>query len=489
MTKVKKIVKKNHELPIQVKATIWFMVCTVLQKSISLLTTPIFTRAMSTEHYGQFTIYNSWVQIFTIFTTLRLNWTVFNKGMSKYKEDRDGYTSTMQTITLSITICLLCIYMLFRNRVNSLIELPTFIMIAMFVELAFFPAVEFWTVRKRYEYVYKPVVFRTLLMAALNAGIGLVVVFLSTEKGYARIGSVIAVNFTFGLSLFIYNLKKAGRMFVKEYAVFAIQFNLPLLIHYLSVYVLDQFDRIMIQKMVGISAAGLYGVAYSAGLLMKIVTQSLNSALVPWQYEKLGKKEFKSMDDMMFVVFSLIAVCSIVFSIMAPELMRILADSRYYEAVYVIPPVAIGMLFSFMYTTIANTEFFFDANKFTMYISVLGAVANVGLNYIGIKMFGYIAAAYTTLICYAIFALAHFIYMTHCVKKSQNVVSVFNGKRLVILGIITVILGTFVIFLYDYALLRYGILVVILIIAVANKSRLLSMWKTIKSSKGKRKKA
>lgn len=79
-------------------------------------------------------------------------------------------------------------------------------------------------------------------------------------------------------------------MWIKwEYAKFALLFNLPLLLHYLSVYVLDQFDKIMIQKMVSISAAGIYSVACNLGLIMKIVTQSVNNALVPWQYEKLEK--------------------------------------------------------------------------------------------------------------------------------------------------------------------------------------------------------
>ena len=94
-----KLLNRYRAIPIAAKASIWFIVCSVLQKCISMITLPVFTRLMSTEQYGQFNVYNSWLQIFTIFVTLRLNYAVFNKGMSKFKEDRDGYTSTMQTIT------------------------------------------------------------------------------------------------------------------------------------------------------------------------------------------------------------------------------------------------------------------------------------------------------------------------------------------------------------------------------------------------------
>ena len=69
---------------------------------------------------------------------------------------------------------------------------------------------------------------------------------------------------------------------------FALLFNLPLLPHYAAMYVLDAFDRIMIQAMVGFSAAALYSVACNLGNVLKIVTNSINNSIVPWMYEKLG---------------------------------------------------------------------------------------------------------------------------------------------------------------------------------------------------------
>lgn len=480
MNFIKKLLKKYNQIPIAAKATIWFMFCTMLQKCISLLTTPIFTRIMTTEQYGQFSIYSSWLQIFTIITTLRLNWAVFNKGMSKYKDDRDGYTSSMQTLTAMITMCVFIIYLIFHKQINALTELPTFIMLAIFAELLVTPAIDFWTIRKRYEYIYKPVVFRTILMAMLNAGLGICAVLLADEKGYARILSCVCVNICFGSVLFIYNLKKGKKIFCWEYAKFAILFNLPLLVHYLSTYVLDQFDRIMIQKMVSISAAGIYSVAYSAGLVMKIVTQSINNALVPWQYEKLEKKEFRSLDDTLVLIFSGVAGVALLFSAFAPEIMKVLADEKYYEAVYVIPPVALGMFFSFAYTTFANVEFFFDQNKFTMYISMAGAVLNILLNYFGIRTFGYIAAAYTTLICYVLFSAAHYIYMTNCLKKVSQFNQVFNSKRLIVLAVIVLIFGILVVYLYDKILIRYALIFITCMGIVLKRKQIMTVAQTIR---------
>lgn len=479
MKTIKKLLKKYNDIPIVAKATIWFMFCSIIQKCISLLTTPIFTRLMTTTQYGQYSVYSSWLQIFTIITTLRLNYAVFNKGMSKYKSDRDSYTSTMQSFTALLTIFCFFIYLIFHNQINRLTELPTFIMVAMFLELLVEPAISFWSIRKRYEYIYKPVVFRTLIMAVLNASIGVVAVVLSDEKGYARILTCVLVNVCFGMILFYANFKNAKHKFVFEYVKFAVLFNLPLLLHYFSQYILDQFDRIMVQKMCGIAIVGIYGVAYNVGLIIKIVTGSVNSAIVPWQYDKLEKRKFKELDDTTFSILIGVAGCTFLFSAFAPEIMKILADSKYYEAVYVIPPVALGMFFSFAYTTFANVEFFYNQTKFTMFISAGGALVNIILNYIGIKIFGYIAAAYTTLICYIIFAFSHYIYMVHSVKKAEGIEGIFSTKRLFILSLLVIALGVFVIFFYDKMIIRYTLIGIILVLCLVYKNKIKNVIGTL----------
>lgn len=480
---IKNLLKKYNSIPVAAKATLWFMFASVLQKGISVITTPIFTRIMTPEQYGQYSVYNSWLQIFTIITTLRLNWAVFNKGMSKYKNDRDAYTATMQSTTFIITCIVFLIYLIFRKQINELTELPTFIMIGIFAELLVTPAIDFWSLRKRYEYQYKPVVFRTILFSFLNAFLGVIAVFFAEEKGYARIFTCILVNICFGLGLFVYNYLKAKVIFKPEYAKFAIGFNLPLLLHYFSQYVLDQFDRIMIQKMVNVASAGLYSVAYQAGMLLKIVTQSINNALVPWQYDKLEKKQFKELDDVLFIVYMLVGGCALVFSAFAPELMRILADEKYYEAVYIIPPVTLGLFFLFMYTTIANVEFFFDRNKFTVFISMIGAVLNVILNYFGIKLFGYMAAAYTTLFCYIVFAAGHYVYMTRSVKKLLNIDKVFDVKRIILLSSVLLISGLTIMIFYEKMIVRYAIICVCLVIAFKKRKRIISALKLVKKEK------
>lgn len=479
MTIVSGIMNKYKRVPITVKATVWFIIASTLQKSISFLTTPIFTRMMSPAQFGQYSVYTSWLNMLTILVTLRLNWAAFNKGMSRFKDDRYAYTSTMQTITALLTAFFLLIYLLFKKQINILFDLPAIIILLMFAEMFVTPAIDFWTVQKRYEYQYKPVVIKTLLYALFNSVIGIVAVVFSEEKGYARILSCVFVNLVFGLTVFTYNRKRGKVWFRKEYAVFALTFVLPLLLHYFSQYVLGQFDRIMIQKMAGIAAAGLYSVAYNAGMVMKLITQNINSALVPWQYGKLEKNDILSVDNTMYKVYIGVAICLFIFISFAPEAMYLLADKEYYEAVYVIPPVAMGLFFLFMYTTIANVEFYYEETRFTIYISVAGALLNIVLNFFGITYFGYVAAAYTTLICYIYFSIAHYIYTNHCVKRKCGISKAFNLKRLTLVSLAFVICSSMMTLLYGNLLVRFVIIGVLLIILYIKRDTLTQMIKIV----------
>lgn len=60
---------KYRSMSAPAKASLWFVICSVLQKGIAFLTTPLFTRVLSQEEYGTVSIYNSWLAVITILAT------------------------------------------------------------------------------------------------------------------------------------------------------------------------------------------------------------------------------------------------------------------------------------------------------------------------------------------------------------------------------------------------------------------------------------
>ena len=479
---ISKINNKYSKLSIVAKATIWFMICSTLQRIILILTTPLFTRLMSTEQYGQYTVYTSWLQVFTIITTLRLNAGGFNKAMSKFPEKRDEFVSTNQTITSVLTLLFFIMYLIFINQINSFTELGTLVTLSMFAELLFTPAISFWTIRQRYEYKYRSVVLVTILIALMNAGFGLLAVLLTpVEKGTARIISCIVVQVVVGLVLYIRNYLKSKKTFNLEHAKYAMGFCLPLLPHYLSIYVLDQSDRIMIQKLCGESDAGIYGVAYSACMVMKIVTESITSALVPWMYNKLEVEKTKDIKKKIMPLIYIVILAISIFIAFAPEVIIFLAGEEYSKAIYVIPPVTASVFFLFIYTIFANVEFFFESKKFTMFVSIIGAVLNIILNYVFIKVFGFVVAGYTTLLCYMIFAFGHYLYVCIIFKKNK-IKNIFSFYDLLLPSIVIVIICILMSVLYSFYIIRYSVIFFIMILCFILKNKIYYIIANIKNN-------
>jgi len=465
---LKKALEKYHRIPLPAKAAGWFMVCAILQKSISIITTPIFTRILTTSQYGQYSMYQAWLAILSLITTFRLTYSVFNKGMLKYSKEKDIYTSTMQMTITGITILCLVVYLFCMDSINHVTELGSTITLFIFLELLFEPAMTLWMLRQRYDFKYKKVVIATVLLAILNPLVGVTAVLLSKDKGLVRILSCIVVTSCFGLFFYIVNLTKSKCWFKVKYAVFALKFNVPLMPHYLSTYILSQSDRIMIQKLRNLSEAGIYGVAYSLGMVMKIVTDGINISIVPWMYRKLEDKEYDEVAKVVHSLTMLVMLLCILFIIFAPDLIGLLAGAKYQRAVDVILPIAASIFYIFVFGILGNIQIFYDANKFTMYVSIIGAVMNIILNYLFIPRYGFVAAGYTTLVCYMFFTMAHFLFTVRLLRRKIGS-GLFKMKRLLIMSLLlsgTVILMSI---LYKYFVIRYLLIVIIMLVLLTKR--------------------
>ena len=115
-----------------------------------------------------------------------------------------------------------------------------------------------------------------------------------------------------------------------------------------------------------------------------------------------------------------------------------------------------------------------------MYASVITAITNIVLNMIFIPLFGFVAAGYTTLVCYGLFALSQFVFMNKACKEA-GMPAVYNTK--VIWGIATLFVGVSIMisFLYKYTWQRYVTITIIFIVVVSflvkKKQMLLKIFK------------
>ena len=479
-----KVKSKWNEIPIEARASIAYIICDIIQHGLAFFTLPLFAKhLLTTEEYGQVTIYASWSGILTLFLTLNLAYGSFAKAMVKYEDDRDGYISAIEGITVALSLIFLAIYLPFHSLWNRLFELPTYIICIMVMELLSVNAVMLWSGKKRFEYRYVEVIAVTLFIAFSTPAMAVLLIFNSDEKGYARIIGFAIVNITVGFSIFVLNLIRGKKFFNKEYWKYALGFNVPLLAYYLSQVIFNQSDRIMISHIVGKSKAAVYGVAYSLAMVLTFVLNAINNSYLPWFYGKIKEEKQEENRGISLGIAIIMAVLLSGVIWYAPEIIQILGGKKYFEARYVIPPVAISVLLLFYSQLFINVEFYYERKKELVWASIGAAITNLVLNWIFIQKYGFVAAGYTTMVSYIIFAFSNYVAMKGVLKDNNEEDVAYNYPGLVLVFLLFCALSAVGMIFYNNLVVRIIITVLVLAIIFIKKDFFIKMYVEIKGKK------
>lgn len=452
---------KNQAL----KSGFWFAICNIVQKSVMLITVPIFTRMMTPEEYGLTAVYQSWNSILSIIVTLSLSLGVFNNGMLHYKDDRDRYISSMQGLSTVSGICFLLVAYLFRSSIATMMGLPEQVVVLMFISFIFQPSFEYWSARSRYEYRYKGLLAATIIYSIFSIIIPVIAVLNGNGNlGTVKIQASLITLIAFSLVFYIYIYFKGKHFYVKPYWKYAFWFNLPLLPNYLSNIILGQSDRIMIGSYCGEEAAGIYSVACYLQTGVTVIIGAANSAFIPWLYERLESKNYGAIQKRVEQLLAMLGVLTFGIVSCAPELIKIMAPEKYYEAIWAVSPVVMGTYLTVMYTLCANVEIYYEKRVFMSCATMIAAGMNVLLNYLLIPVFGYIACAYTTVFCYLIYGIAHYEFMCRIQTADGSVrdFHIYDMHRNIVIYVVTIVLSAGQMLLYQTTIWRYVLLISVL---------------------------
>lgn len=481
-----KYMQKYRQMPAPIKASLWFLMCSFFQKGLSTITTPIFTRILTTEEYGQISVFNSWMSIIAPIVCLNLYSGVYSQGLVKFEEDRKRYSSSLQGLCFTLTAMWGMIYLSGRNFWNNLLSLTTMQGIAMLIMIWASSTFSFWSMNQRVDFKYKKLVLLTVAVSIVQPIVGITLILNSEDKVTARILGIAAVQLVFYFGTFITQMLQGKQFFSKRYWVYALKFNIPLLPHYLSIHLLSSSDRIMISKLVGNGQAGIYNLAHAVALIMTIFNTAMLQTIEPWIYRKL--KENRTMDLAMvaYPTFIAVAIVNILLILFAPEIIAIFAPVEYQEAVWTIPGLALSVFFMFLYTFFATFEFYYEKTSYIASATVGGALLNIVLNYIFIKKFGYIVAGYTTLFSYIVFAILHYYFCHRICKEFMGGVKPYNTKVILAISAGTLLIGLSILLVYPYPLARYGFIVLLLAGLGMFRKRIISTAKMIWATKKER---
>lgn len=473
------LVYRYHNLDIKIKATIWYLICNTIQKSIQFITIPLYVRILTTAEYGNYNVFMTWKDVLIIPITLNLYCGVYTKAMVDYEEDRDRYTSSMQGLGTMITLAYFVMYIVFYNSINHILGYNTYLVLLLFLYYITYPAFSFWITRQRVEYRYKRLVCVTVVLSILTPALSLIFYLNSSLKENALICGTLIVQIIIGSIFYVFHMIHGRVFFIKKYWIYALKYNIPLLPHYLSMLVLAQVDRIMIKNMCGSAKAGIYSVAYQISSLINFVVDALNGAIVPWLYGKYKAKDFDQVKKITNMLCLFIAILSMIAILIAPEIIQIVVTDQYIEAIWIIPAVALSAYYAFCNGFFISVEMYYGATKNVMFASGIGALANIILNFFFIRKYGFIAAGYTTLICYILLFIIHYCFMKNICRDKIGVKEVYDEKIIFFSAGIMFLIMLFCLMIYNNDVIRYFFIILTVFMLIYNNHKILSIIKQI----------
>ena len=433
-----------------------YLIANVIGMAVSLVALPVLTNLLSTAEMGIATSFITLKNIVTIILLLAMYISIDKIFVSvKDYNERYKYLSSIYIFSTIVAILIYIVYFIFQVPINKMLGFNTQMMTLMVLMCILINGctlmVANWNFCNKAKYTF----LYNLLASPISQILSIILVLILPSKKY--LGRIIGVDFfniVLGFVFGIVILKKGKRAFNKNYIKESLQISLPMIPHLLSQIFLSSCDLLMIKSIVGEASAGIYSVAYTISNILYTISLQIFKPWSPWVYRRIENKETDSIKENSKLIMHIVWIFCIGIFTIAPELIKLFINSEYGEASLIVPPICLGIFFQMMYTFFYDIEYYHKKNKQIAIFSVITAVINIILNYVAIHIWGYQAAAYTTIVSYMILCILHYFGMRK-IDKTQY----YDLKTLLVLSSVLILITLANVIFNNSILIRYIILI------------------------------
>lgn len=403
---IKPIIKSQNSI------TILNLVGVLTYQGINFLLTPFLTRALGTAEYGIITVYTTWVNILVPVLGLSTLSAIPHVFLLIDKERKDEYISSLLGLSLVTCIGFSIVFLVFIQPISSLFSLTPLVFALLLIQTLGMICVNFavaYYIQSKRPYQQFAL---TISVALISFILSLVLIYNIQNEESKYLGRIIGFavpNVIAGILVIFLMLRKSRKFFIRDVWRYALPICLPTIFHNLSIIILSQSNRLMLQYMVGLDAVGLYGFIYTVTSILSVIWLALNNAWAPFymEYIKNGEHDIIKKKTKGYCLFY--TIMFVVFVLLLPEIGDIFGGEKYRSVVQLSFILALGFYFIFLYSFAVNYK---TISKKTLSIAsctVICAVLNILLNYFLIPLWGITGSAIATLISYlALFLLHHY---------------------------------------------------------------------------------
>ena len=445
------------------KQTFIYGLATVLPRMLGFILVPLYTNpeVLSVEEYGRVSFIFAYFVLFNVVLAYGME-TAFFRFFNK-DENQENVTSTSAISLVISSFALMGIAFLFRNQIFALINIDLKYLNLVFIILLFdaLVIIPFAWLRATAQPMRYAII--KIFNVAINLGLNIFLLLYLKDLSYgnALFSSICIDDFEISY-IFISNVIASGLtllLLLPFYAKLKFKFDaglwkkmmryaLPVLIAGIAYSVNETFDRILLEYLLPDDVAdqqiGMYSACYKLALFMTLFATAFRLGIEPYFFshsktENPQKNYAKILEY--FVAFgSVIFLVVVVFA----DLLKpyIILSEAYYEAMWIVPFILLANFCLGIYHNLSVWYKITDRTKFGAYISIIGALITLVLNFVLIPVIGFKGSAIATLSAYSIMVILSFYFG----KKYYPIP--YNLKK-ISLYLVVSILFSFV-FFYNY---------------------------------------
>ena len=461
------MIEKLKELS---KDTAIYGVSTMVGRFLTFLLVPFYTHVFTDFDYGIVSNLYIFIAIFNV---------IFIYGMDaaylKYaavpteKEDKDNF-STPYLSVLGVGAILVLLIIALKKAIFVSFDIPFnhLKLIYLVVPILFIDALNVIPfIKLRIERQAKKFATFKLLNIIINVVLNFYLI-LKLKWGIEAvfISNIVASAFTF-LLLFPTVLKYFRIRLRSDLLVKFLKFGLPYLPAGLASMFIQGIDRPILGHLTNLGTVGIYNANYKLGIFMMLFVSMFQYAWQPFFLQNAEEKNAKELFAKVLIYFTVAAsFILIVISLFIADIVKInifgitIIGKNFWGGLDIVPVILFGYLFNGLYVIFTAGIFIKEKSIYVPFITGLGAIVNIGVNFALIPVMGMMGAAIATLAAY--FAMALSLYLV-----TQRIYKIHYEykKMLKILSSITFIGALFYSLLYNgHLLFIYKIIMLVVFI-------------------------
>jgi len=374
----------------------------LLQKGMAFLLIPVYTHYLNADGYGILSVVAALNGFLAVFFTLSLHgaMTRFYFDYRDQPETLKSFWGTQLTFILLVSTAgggalLITGQWVLAPVIGDVPYMP-YVVLGIFISM-FQPV--FQTLLALLQTREQPLLYAVLNLANFVITIALaisLVVFWGWGAEGPLFALLAAAAITFVLSLWI--LRHEVRFGIqKEHLRTGLRYSLPLVPHALAGVLTAMLDRLLINGLVGMSAAGVYALAFQLATVVAVITDSVNRAYFPVVTQILKDGDSAKVDELPRVALYMVgAYCAAALglSVFAPEIVALVAPPAFGEAASAVPLIAFAFALNGVYYIYVNILFYrADGTRLIPLATVVGGAVSIGANLFLIPRFGIAGAS------------------------------------------------------------------------------------------------